>query len=802
MSRGSSSVLHNLVNTFNIDALPSENVLTATLEITTATVEEGSPVQGKVKRTNGAIDVAFTVRVTLTGLAAASLPVAFAPIDVTVAAGQSEATFSFSTVEVAGSVQACTGTLTLSGTGVFLGSPYSGTFSFTDKAAPIPALPIVTFADLPTLREVNESMDHSLYIRVHITRTVPPGTTDAGLTVYWAKSGYDDADDTRYARSGRTVFAVGVLSANFDVEAENVLADRTITSTLQADTASPATYQIGAIASFDVTIKNVTSGGGGGDYTGDDWYKSTFTQNAAGAYVSKYTRNIVNIGPNFFSSSEKNDWVDYMGDLDMVDGSACWSWRSQNWEEYIGGPRSNGASSIDSNSWLNLYQSGHVKYWWDLATSHPDLWCVLNCVSMPNAQVDDKHNDPPYDAMRITAAQQIQIIDDIIAGRKDDDLVMLGKRLRYAIEHQNGGSRAGVANANRVLLRINWEWQHTTSLRIASTKGNGNKSFMDQMIAEGKATGSTTAEKYLAAVKIYRDMMHKWCIKVKEGYKAGWASDTPAATLRIALSSAMMTHRGFLMQEMISPDSYNSTTDSTDDYDVWDMMYHANQDNASTYQELWDIFYTASTSGKYRHANSLIAAEYWNLPYSSLETGPTFTMQNATSPAPAFGPVDSGDPYFADKGFNHPPTLKLDTNAEVVGLNHYRYVAATDDIYQCIAKGSGKATSVPNHTSGEHAYPDGYTWVWRYNKSRKLTLGECSELFFRDFYLLKVGSRGSFVGSFNPTSCNDSYTQSTWSRYNRDRNSSDTAAEVHSDSDKQDWKRFVQMRKAMLFGKK
>lgn len=785
MATGSSSVLHNLVNTFGVDLLPSENPLTAILEITTASVSEGSPIQGKVKRQTGPVDTAFTVRVTLTGIPAANLPIGFAPIDVTVAEGTNEASFSFGTIDVIGTVD-CVGTLTLTGTGVILGTPHVGTFNFVAVEVVPPGKPVVKFTGmLPGVPEIDESPDHTVYYRVNIERTVPAGTTDEGLTVKWAKTGYVAGDTTRWATSGQTVFAAGVLSKVFDVEAENVAADRVITASLTVD----AAYSFGDPHSFQVKIKDVDGGGGGGgeEYTGDEWYKAHFTKNAANVYVSRYSRNFLNAGPNFYGSSAHQDYLDYYGELDLVDGQGTRAERTQNWEEYIGGPRSDGPTVIDSNSWLKLYQSDHIRKWWDYATARPYCWLVINCVSMPtfnHATIKDTDTAEQiaYKTPRVTAQQQLDIIADIIAGRKDDDLYMLGRRLRYAVEHENGGSRSGEANAKLVILRVNWEMTHTTSLSIGSTKGTGTDDFFEQMIREGKATTG------LDAAKIYRDMMHKWCTQVKAGYSAGWNSDCPAVKLRIALATCCLTQKGFRIKELISPSSYNSTTQSTDDYDIMDMMYHASQGQGGSYQALYDIFYTnpfsgVYGSGKYNHGNSLECAEYWNLPYCTFETGPTFHMERSTS----------ADPWWTDRSKSHPPEHKNGSSAENVGAKHYRINPTTFDVYQCIVPGSGKSTVRPTHSSGEASLTDGYTWVWRFNLGRKLTLVEMSELMFRDFYLL-MGSRAAFVGSYNPSSSNDSFSESTWTAYDRDIS--------NDDGKKADWRRFVQMRKACMFGKK
>lgn len=451
------------------------------------------------------------------------------------------------------------------------------------------------------------------------------------------------------------------------------------------------------------------------------WYKKGWENGK-----SPYSHNSLNVGPNFYNLvADHEKWRAYHGDFDMVDGSAMRGWLPQDWTTYIGGPIANGPSSIAKDSWLQFTQSTHIKPWWDYANDYPKLWLVLNMTSMPTNS---------HGGTTLTAAEQEQIVDDIISGKKDADLLMLGRRIRYQIENLAGGAKAG--HADHVMLRVNWEFQHTTSLGI------GGKSFLNYY---RDVKGLTE----LQAIQKYRKMMSRWITQVRRGY----GDDV---RLRVALSVAHMSYRGYPVAEMI---------EKQDDYDMIDMMFHPSKDDAKTEAQIWNNFYKPRTNGDtspYRHWDAFQAAKLLNIAYGSLESGPRYEMSDKW-----------GDLYTPERGLIAPDNW---INGDVPMFG-YRITDA-NNIYQRVGDiGNGK----PTHTSGT---VNG--WAFRLNIGRKLAPYEYSELLFKDFH--ENSGRSAFVGSYHPTSANPNYVNPDWPQDQRASKS-------------QDWKRFVEMRKRFM-GKK
>ena len=468
------------------------------------------------------------------------------------------------------------------------------------------------------------------------------------------------------------------------------------------------------------------------------WWQNGWVTSSSAAPVSAYSHRPLNVGPNFYNLvADHEKWRAYHGDFDMVNGSAMRGWTKQDWATYIGGPVAAGPTSVVASSWLQLLESTHTRPWFDYAGDWPNLWVVLNCVSMPTSS---------HSGTDLTAAEQAAIVEDIIAGRKDADLVMLGRRLRHQVEHLADGARAG--SAARVMLRINWEFQHTTSLGI------GGQSFLNYYVSQG-LTEAQAAEKY-------RTMMHVWCAKVREGYAMDYA---PAVRLRIAISFAHMRHRGIPMKDYIA---------AADDYDLVDMMYHPSRDTARTADQVWNALWKpGSPGGRYAHADALAAAVHFDLAYGTLESGP------ATAVDPQWG-----DLYTPERGYVTPGDW-----AAGQAVTRYQYrITDEHNIYQVLTKGPGDSSVKPTHDSGRATLSDGYEWVFRLNLGRKLSPYELGELYFRDFH--ELTGRSAFIGSFHPNSCNPNFVSSDWSTADKDFDSPTSKAS--------DWRRFVQMRKRWL----
>lgn len=731
MAGHASPTFHQLPVTLNGGDLGVSAPTTIGLKIVTATVVEGTSITAKLVRESGSILSEVTAEVGLSGIPRESLPIPLLSMPVTIPAGLNEIEFSFATKALDGD-QAATGTLSIiSSVNAVIGtSPV--TFDFQD-APPVPpadAKPVVQWVlparaagDIP---EINEDPTKNIYYRAQVTRTVPSGQADTGLIVYWTKNGYEEGDITRYTKSGRTVFPVGTLTMPFDVEAIDVGGDRLITCNIT----DHDDYTVGQDWSFQVRIKNLTPVTPDPERPpetnppiGDDWWKSKWTRNSKNVLVSRYNRNFMNVSPNFFSPSQHASFDKTYGAFDAVNGSGTRSFRGQTWEQYIGGPVSKGPTYVDPNSWLTL-ESDHIREWWNRARTQPDLWLIINCLSMPSYRVDN--------GTRPTEAVQLQIIEDIIAGRLNADIQMAGARLRHQIENAFGAVRKGCAD--RVLLRPNWEFQHTTSLSI------GGDDFMDKFKSRGLSS--------LDAAKKYRDMMAVWSFNLRKGY------DSAGVKLRIACSVCQLAWKGVSMNEFIK---------NASDYDMVDMMNHPNKDNCSSADQMWNVYYKPATASRYNFANGWALAEKFGLPIGSLEAGPVYA--DARTTVRTFIAPNS---YAANKPYE----------------NKYYVINGANDVYWCITKGPGNSTVTPTHKSGDVTGSDGYKWRWVINKGRKLSPYEFHEIVFANF--LRDTGRATFLGSFNASSCNPNYVHETWTAAERDASNPTSMAS--------EWKRFVEMR--------
>lgn len=745
MSQGS-SLLHRSAGTLNAGDVVPPDAARVTLVLDHPSFTEGQPITGRVVRAAGPLAVEIACVVSIEGLAVGEIAQNPPLAPVQIAPGAASAAFSFATNALSGT-QAKTGTARItSSSNAQIGVPSSVNFSYLDDVV-APTLPVVQFTGLPaagTIPEINEDPAGATYYRVQITRTIV--APDVGLTVWWEKQGFEPTDITRYAKSGSTTFAVGETSKAFDVEAKDVAADRIITSVLLPNEA----YALTVNQSFQVKIKNTGSTAPPGS---EEWWKDGWKRNAQNQIVSPHMGLPYLHGNNFYSKSDTDNYfIPFYGATDAVNGSACWDWKPQDWNLFRGGSSTDPAV-IDANSWLNFNKSGHVSYWWDatFAATYPDSWLVLNLVTIPNMQVST--NLSPL----VTAAQQEALVEDIIAGRKDADLILIGRRMRRMVETLGSGNRRG--KAKRVMCRPNWEFQGNTSLCV----GSKSYGFLDWYV-----TGRASPISQTAARDKYRAMMSQWIKKVREGYAMDYndhanysVANGGPPRLRFGISLAMFNKRGFPLEDFIL---------DADDYDVVDMMFHPSKDNSQSAQQLWDLFWkptpdTGWSSGKHTQHDALRCAEHWNLPMCSWENAPTRTSSGYTPVKTYVCPAD----YAA--------TTYL----------RYAYVYTSTGIYQCMSPGSGASTVRPTHTSGEVTGADGYKWRFCFNLSRKLSPLEFSELLWHDRAMIYGAT--VMLGSFHSSAANDGYTgsDSGWATAEKDFTSPTSNAS--------DWRRWQQMRK-------
>ncbi|MFO1037752.1 MAG: hypothetical protein U1E45_12965 [Geminicoccaceae bacterium] len=716
--------------------------VTVDLLLDAAAFTEGGQISGKVLRSGGDAALEVTAFVTIEGLPPGTVVLDPPLLPVRIGPGTSETSFTFATNRLP-AVQAATGTARVaSALNAMIGAAASVRFTYADD---VPAVsPEVRFADLPDgAPSIREDPTRATFLRVMIQRTVPDPAADNGLVVAWEKLGYEVGDRSRWGRTGVTRFGVGETSKAFDVEALDVGADRLITARLVAGDS----YAVAEPSSFQVRIEDVSHGGP--EPSGEAWWKSGWTRDGGGILVSAGNGRFTNFGNNFYSKENTDRFLSFYRGIDAVNGSVCRDWRPQDWNLYKGGSAGD-VGTIHPDSWLNFDKSGHTAYWWDrdFARDWPCAWLVANMVAIPNMKVTS--GSSPL----VTAAEQEKIVEDVIKGDLDADLVMVGRRMRHQVETLAGGSRRGCAS--RVLLRPNWEFQGSTSLQV----GKRGVGFLDWYVENRGLTQVQARDKY-------RAFMSRWCRKVREGY----AMDVPGepVRLRIAISLCMYARRGYPLETYVL---------DRDDYDCIDMMYHPSRDNAQSYRQLWALFHEPTPdggwgSGRYSHNDALRAARILDLPFASLECGPRWETNG------------DGDLYTPVRTFCCPPPWE----AKAYEAKHYVFTA--DGIYQLVRPAPGAASVRPSHGSGEQTGGDGYRWRFCLDLGRQLSPYEFAELIFHDCH--RDCGRSVCIGSYHVSSSTPDFAGGgDWSTADRDR--------ADPTSKAADWNRFVLMRQR-LFGR-
>lgn len=170
--------------------------------------------------------------------------------------------------------------------------------------------------------------------------------------------------------------------------------------------------------------------------------------------------------------------------------------RCNNWDEVIGGPESNGTSSITAGTMM-AWGSGvtHISRW--LNNSPNNTWACLNMPMCPYSYGSSTSTNANANAC-------FQMWKQIANGDHNSKFQTMGARLKYYVEHNSGSNANIIKSIQNIIIRVNWEFNQDTGLA---------PNFYGTCAAQTGSDTTTLAQ----ATALYNDMMRQFALNLWTG---------------------------------------------------------------------------------------------------------------------------------------------------------------------------------------------------------------------------------------------------------------------------------------------